>query len=354
MAKNNKQQQDVVEGVVVEDEAVTSAKPAKSTSLWFAIIILLALLVGLSWFIYQEVMKQQSTIATLSTQIENNKTAVLEKDVLQFKNALAQETKTVQQQFNTLNETDAALADKVAEIAVMQQLTSDDVKQKWIISEVEFLLQMANQRISLAGDVENARTALILADQRLKELADPRLYQLRALLADEQLALAAVAKVDIDGLAAQLQSAIDSVDTLKVLTGSEFTAGQTADSTTDIELANNWQDAASNAWQKVRSLVVIRHQQDGSSAIIVPEQRYFLYQNLQLKLETARLALLSGKEAIFHDNLASAQQWLDKYFIGEERDALLQTVTAMQSETIMIDIPDISASLVWLQQKGEL
>ena len=354
MAKNNKQQQDVVEGVVVEDEAVTSEKPAKSTLLWFAIIILLALLVGLSWFIYQEVMKQQSTIATLSTQIENNKTAVLEKDVLQFKNALAQETKTVQQQFNTLNETDAALADKVAEIAEMQQLTSDDVKQKWIISEVEFLLQMANQRISLAGDVENARTALILADQRLKELADPRLYQLRALLADEQLALAAVAKVDIDGLAAQLQSAINSVDTLKVLTGPEFTAGQTADSTTDIELAKNWQDAASNAWQKVRSLVIIRHQQDGSSAIIVPEQRYFLYQNLQLKLETARLALLSGKEAIFHDNLASAQQWLDKYFIGEERDALLQTVTAMQSETIMIDIPDISASLVWLQQKGEL
>ena len=47
-------------------------------------------------------------------------------------------------------------------------------------------------------------------------------------------------------------------------------------------------------------------------------------------------------------------QWLEKYFIGDERDALLQTVTAMQSETITTKLPDISASLIWLQQKGEL
>jgi uroporphyrin-3 C-methyltransferase len=354
MAENDEQQQDVVEGVVVEDEAVTVDKPAKQTLLWFAILILFVLLVGASWFIYQQVMGQKSTLAILSTQVADNKTGTLENEVSLLKKAVEMETKAVQQQINTLIEVDVALAERITEIAEMQQLTDDDVKRKWILSEVKYLLQIANQRILLAGDVENARTALILADQQLKELADPRLYQLRELLADEQLALAAVAKVDIDGLAAQLQSAIESISTLKVLTGPEFTAGQAGDSVTDAEIAESWQVAASNAWQQIRSLVVIRHQQDGSSAIIVPEQRYFLYQNLQLKLETARLALLSHKEAVFHDSLASAQQWLEKYFIGEERDALLQTVTAMQSETIMTDLLDISASLIWLQQKGEL
>ena len=353
MAEND-EQQDVVEGVVVEEEVATVAKPEKQTLLWFAIIILVALLAGLSWFVYQQEAKQQSRLATLSAQVESNKTDSLENTISQFKQAVAKETEAAQQQLNTLIDVDVALADKITEIAEMQQITSDDVRRKWILSEVQFLLKVANQRILLAGDVENARTALILADQQLKELADPRLYQLRALLADEQLALAAVAKVDIDGLAAQLQSAIDSVDTLKVLTGPEFTAGQSADSDSDTQVAENWQAAASNAWQQVRSLVVIRHQQDGSSAIIVPEQRYFLYQNLQLKLESARLALLSRKEAVFHDSLASAEQWLQKYFIGEERDALLQAVTAMQAEKITTDLPDISTSLIWLQQKGEL
>ncbi|MBL1320227.1 MAG: uroporphyrinogen-III C-methyltransferase [Methylophaga sp.] len=354
MAENENQQQDAVEGVVAEEEVMTTAKPAKQTLLWLAIIILLALLAGLSWFAYQEIMKQQATLETLSTLVESNQTDSLKSDISQFKQTLAKESQAALQQANALHDADASLAGKITEIAEMQQLTNDDVKQKWLLSEVKFLLQMANQRMLLAGDVENARTALILADHQLKELADPRLYQLRALLADEQLALAAVAKVDIDGLVAQLQSAIASVDTLKVLTGPEITMGQTTDTDTTNETADNWQAAASNAWQQVRSLVVIRHQQDGSSALIVPEQRYFLYQNLQLKLETARLALLSGRESLFNDSLAAAQQWLQQYFIGEERDALLQTVTAMQAETIITELPDISASLVWLQQKGEL
>ena len=353
MAEND-EQQDVVEGVVVDDDAVTETKAAKQTFLWLVIIILLGLIAAMAWFAYQEAMKQRSTLAELNTELENNQIAPLKADVSQIKQTLEKETQKIQQKVNALNEADAGLADKIAEVSEMQQLTNDDVKRKWILSEVKYLLQMANQRILLADDVENARTALVLADQKLKELADPRLYQLRALLADEQLALASVAKVDIDGLAAQLQSAIDGIRKLKVLTGPEFGAGQTDESNSDGEIAEDWQAAASNAWQQVRSLVVIRHQQDGSSAIIVPEQRYFLYQNLQLKLESARLALLSGNETIFHDSLASAEQWLQKYFIGEERDALLQTVSAMKSEKITVELPDISASLVWLQQKGEL
>jgi uroporphyrin-3 C-methyltransferase len=354
MAENDEQQQDVVEGTVVEDDAVAEIKPAKQTLLWIVIIILLGLMAAMAWFAYQEAMTQRTTLVELNSQVESNLIAPLKSDVSQIKQTLEKETQTIHQKVNALNEADAGLANKIAEVAEMQQLTNDDVKNKWLLSEVQFLLQMANQRILLAGDVENARTALILADQQLKELADLRLYQLRALLADEQLALASVPKVDIDGLAAQLQSAIDSINSLKVLTGPEFAAGQADESNSEGEIAADWKAAASNAWQQVRSLVVIRHQQDGSSAIIVPEQRYFLYQNLQLKLESARLALLSGKEAVFHDSLASAAQWLQKYFIGEERDALLQAVTAMQSETIIVELPDISASLVWLQQKGEL
>ena len=354
MSENDAQQQDVVEGVVVDEEATTEAQPAKQPLVWLAIIILLALLAGLSWFAYQEMMKQRSTLATLSGHVENNKIDTLKSDVSQVKQTLVKETEAAQQQLNVLNEADIALAAKIAEISEMQQLTNDDVKKKWLLSEVQFLLQMANQRILLAGDVENARTALILADHQLKELADPRLYQLRALLADEQLALASVAKIDIDGLAAQLQSAIDSVDTLKVLTGPEVTVGQSTGSDADTAVAEDWQAVASNAWQQVRSLVVIRHQQDGSSAIIVPEQRYYLYQNLKLKLESARLALLSQNEIIFQDSLASVQQWLQKYFIGDERDALSDAITAMQGEQITVELPDISASLVWLQQKGEL
>ena len=77
-----------------------------------------------------------------------------------------------------------------------------------------------------------------------------------------------------------------------------------------------------------------------------------MYQNLRLKLETARLALLERREGSYHDSLTSAEKWLKQYFIGEERDAALATLTALNSETITVTMPDISASLVWLKEKG--
>lgn len=154
-------------------------------------------------------------------------------------------------------------------------------------------------------------------------------------------------------MAVQLQSVMEQVDSLHILMGPELTADETTDSESTSSLPENWQAAMSEAWQEVRSLVVIRHQQDGTAAVLVPEQRYFLYQNLRLKLETARLALLSGRESVFHASLASAEQWLQQYFVGDERDAMLKMVTILQGEQISVVIPDISASLIWLQQKGE-
>ena len=47
------------------------------------------------------------------------------------------------------------------------------------------------------------------------------------------------------------------------------------------------------------------------------------------------------------------QEELKQYFIGEERDAVLMTLAALNSEKITVTMPDISASLVWLKEKGE-
>ena len=220
------------------------------------------------------------------------------------------------------------------------------------MAELKFLLQSANQSALLAGDVDKAKTALDLADQQLKSLADPRLHELRELISDEQLALASVAKVDIDGLAIRLQSAINKVDDLQVLMAPpQANKQQTALATST--LSSGWQATLSQAWQEIKSLVVIRHQEDAPAAVLIPEQRYFLYQNLSLKLESARLSLLSSRETVFHDSLASAEQWLQQYFIGTERDAMLNMLKSMRSETIVVEVPDISASLIWLQQYGD-
>ncbi|PHS70032.1 MAG: hypothetical protein COB23_05110 [Methylophaga sp.] len=347
MEKNEKQQK-IVEDVVASKVESEKAQPVKQTLLWLAIFVLLGLLAGLFWFIQQQQVDTVALIKRLDTVEQSN-------DLSQLKQSIATKAKTTVQLFETLNTIDKDLSNKIDQVAKAQQLTSNDVVYSWTLAEVDFLLQAANQSVLLVGDTENARTALVLADQRLKALADPRLYRLRSLIADEQLALAAVIRVDIEGLAIQLQSAIDTVDSLQILSGPELNTEQVDDSaenTTSV-LPENWQSVLADAWQEVRSLVVIRHQQDGTAAVLVPEQRYFLYQNLQLKLETARAALLLGKETVFYASLASAEQWLQQYFVAEERDAMLVMVKALQAEKITKQLPDISASLIWLQQHGD-
>jgi uroporphyrin-3 C-methyltransferase len=335
--------------VTVENATVQERKPSKPILLWIAILILLILGAGLYWLIEQ----QKMTIAMMAEEVKTSQQTV-EGRLSELGNMVSSGSTTTNQLLENLNSTDVGLAAKIAEVVKVQDMTNDDVKRVWAMAEVEFLLQTASQRVLLANDSEGAKTALALADEKLKDLADPRLYRLRAILADEQLALSSVAKVDVDGLAVRLQSVLDKVDEIDVLMAPDVAARSKQEDAGSTETApTDWKGGLIAAWEQIRSLVVIRHQHDGSAAILVPEERYFLYQNLRLKLETARLALLAGREAVYHDSLTSAEKWLMQYFTGEQRDAVLATLKALNSEKITVAMPDISGSLAWLKDKGD-
>lgn len=354
MEKNNKQPVNTPEEKLQKETGLPEKQPierSKFVLVWLAVVILFGLVAGSFWFLQQQLNTQKLKTTILSQDASSaeqlqNKVSLLEQSVN------TAET-TTEQRLTGLDTANVSLLDKVDELSKAEGLTNDDVLRSWVLAELKFLLQSANQSTLLAGDVDKARAALALADQQLKVLTDPRLHELRALIADEQLALASVAKVDVDGLAMQLRSAINRVDDLHVLMDPEINQQDGQNTAAETLSSQTWQTTLSHVWQEIKSLVVIRHQQDAAVAVLVPEQRYFLYQNLRLKLESANLALLSAKETTFHDNLTSAEQWLQQYFIGPERDAMVDMLQNMKSETIVVDMPDISASLVWLRHYGD-
>lgn len=350
MEKNSKQKDNAKEVTPQADTEALDKKPverSKSSLVWVAIIILLALIAGSFGYLQQQLKKIEipaTTQQTLSTEPLDNKMAELTQ-------AVSNDRASMEQRLSALTAANSTLSEKVDELTKTLEQPNDDGLGSWVLAEIEFLLQTANQSALLAGDLDKAQAALMLADQQLKSLTDPRLRELRSLIAGEKLALASVAKVDIDGLAMQLQSALNKVEQLHILMGPQVGQDEVDNST--VVSSSSWQKALSQAWQQIKSLVVIRHQEDAAVAVLVPEQRYFLYQNLSLKLESARLALLSGRESVFHDSLASAERWLQQYFIGPERDAMLDMLKTIQLEKIAVEVPDISASLIWLQQYGE-
>lgn len=331
-------------------EQKTKTKPAKvkpnwprlrRNAAWLVLFLLVLVPATLAlWWSYQQqqnldVLNQQS--ATLTT---------LESDIAVLSRVQKRNELTLQK----LSDAQLQQAQAIADLQQREPLTDKQLRLRWTLQEVDYLLQLANQRATLANDAAGARQALQLADEKLRDLNDYRLQALRQQIADEQLALNAVVTTDITGIAADLQSAINAIDALRVVKGpKQFTKDPMANTGVDLTSRAGWQNAISDIWQQIRSLVVIRQQQDATQAVLIPEQRYFLYQNLRLKLETARFALLSGKQSIYDSSLQTSIDWLRRYFVGEQRDAMLASLESLKSEQIEVALPDISGSLRWLQ-----
>lgn len=338
MAETNeiKQQAIEAEAVGLDDKF---QKRVSNIFIWVILIVLIVVNSGLAWFWFQQKKLNDDVTITLNSLTQaidqSEQTAALESTKAQ-----------INEQLTLLANEQKQLSEKLDVLSDSQTLSGADVKQFWTLSEVEYLLNIANQRVVLASDIVGAQAALTMADDLVKGLNEHRLSPLREIIAQEQLALASVAKPDIEGIAFKLQSAINAVDSLQVLMAAPVTETEQELSVLDV---NDWNGIASSAWQQIKSLVVIRHQQDGSAAVLVPEQRYFLYQNLTLKLETAQLALLSGKNSVFESSLASAAEWLTTYFVGDKRDVLLAMIRQLESETITVELPDISGSVTWLK-----
>ncbi len=320
-----------------ENESVPTSGQAV---FWVGLLIVLGLMAGgLYWLWQQQQLMQQTLeqkiIAATPAPVD---ISGLEQQITDWKTAITQ-------QLETLSDAQKALTQELATVKESQQMTKADIEYHWAIKSIEYLLEVANQRVLLAQDAQGALAAITLADERIEALSDQRLFPLRDILAKEMLALKAVNVPDIAGMALQLNALINKVDSLQVLYAPPVNKGQN-DTTGTMQ---NWQGTLEKAWQEVKSLVVIRHQQEGDAAVLVPEQRYFLYQNLKLKLEAARVALLLKQDTIYKDSLRTAQTWLSQYFIGDTRDAMVQTVTDLAQKNIKVDLPDISASLTWIR-----
>jgi uroporphyrin-3 C-methyltransferase len=305
---------------------------------WIALAVLLLLLIAAGGWLYQQINSQQQQQAERFTSLEDE-LATVQSDYSRQQRELSKLIEQLQAQ-----------SDKLEEFISRETLTSDELKRTWALQEIQYLLNVANQRALLAHDVDGAIRALNMADKQIQALSDYRLHPLRALIAEEVMDLEALADIDTAGIAIKLQTAANHVQTLRVKKGPEVELDESESLSSAAQVDAGWKQALEDIWQQMRSLVVIRHDQTGEAAVLVPEQRYFLYQNLRLQLESARLALLNADNDNYQHSLQTAIDWLQQYFTGDQRDAMLNTLKQLQDSQINISIPDISGSLNWLEE----
>lgn len=226
---------------------------------------------------------------------------------------------------------------------------------QWMIAETEYLLRIANHRLNLARDTLTARTALELADQRLRDTQDPGWAGVRAQIARDIAQLSTFEAPDIAGLSARLSATIEQVPALRIARATIGAERTLPDKVAREPDERSWETLIEDLWAGFKDAVRIRERDQPVAAMLAPENQFFLYENLKLQLEAARLGLARADQPEFRNNLLTAVAWIAEHFTADSvSQALVSTLTELAAIDIHPPLPDVSQSLRALTVRQQL
>ncbi len=318
----------------------------------------------------QRVDSTEQSVATIESTSNNSlsKAETLNSRVSslegQVNSGLSQIKQNVNSELSQLKQNAVSTQSQLQQINAAIDKLNETLKKKhddeWLAAEARHLIKIANHQAQLNYNPKAAMAALEAADQRLRDAADPALLEVRKSLTDNIIALRGVSELDITGIALTLNQLENRVAQLSFTSAvgkpaTEHTATTEA-SGADISSVDGF---FAKIWGEIKGLVSVRHDDSKTtSAMLPPGQQFFLQQNLRLKLETARLALLQRDTQTFQDTLATANQWLKTYFDTDTTAVanMINSLAPYEKLDLQPAIPDISSSLraldSWQQQRN--
>lgn len=226
---------------------------------------------------------------------------------------------------------------------------SDGARDAWLIAEAEYYMQIANAQLQLANNPQLAALALGMADERVVQMGNPALIDVRRTISDELAALDVMEKPDIAGATLTLASLARVVESLPLASASRIVGEEQA--SVDEE-ASGMKRAWSSMKNAMSGLVKVTPPDQAKLALMSPNAEFFLRSNLALQLQSARLALLRGEQAVFEQALDDTSALMTQYFDGESAQvaSAQETLVEIRSNVFTSAAPDISGSLQLLRQ----
>ncbi|MGB5062794.1 MAG: uroporphyrinogen-III C-methyltransferase [Candidatus Competibacter sp.] len=219
------------------------------------------------------------------------------------------------------------------------------------LAEADFLLRLADAKLKLERNVPAARLALETAQKRLKAVNENGLAPLRTMLGEAIASLRGVKLPDFSGLAHKILELEKDADALPLKLNSgvpdiKNRVKPAAGVTVSDDANRPWWDRTTEAvWNQFKDIVVIRRERNEAPPLIAREEEYFLRQNLQLELESMRMALLGDDAQAFQDSYQQIRDWIEKYFDTQDPRVatFLAELQALQAVQFNPYIPDLTS-----------
>jgi len=357
-------------------QTITVPKKDKSGLFATVIIILVLILSGVGYFFLQQLRFQQvgldgeldredkqileigkqmtnlqsqmgtmqSQMASLQTSIANRESK-FERELAEFKSHHG----------GRLDATKEQLQESIGGIHTLLGRTRGD----WMVADARYLLTVANQRLHLVGDVKTSLVALKAADERLRESGNPGVFKVRESIAREITVLKEIEPLDVVGLSVKIRILQDQIAGLPVLLPH---SGQVAKETPKVvaekkdRQISSFDDLMDVVSDDISGLVVMRRSNKAVDAVLTPDEVRLIREELNVKLEFLRIAVIRTDSKLYMESLNDAEQWLAENFRTDaaETKAFKADLEKLAEISLKVDYPDISKSLNQLQNVASL
>lgn len=227
------------------------------------------------------------------------------------------------------------------------------LRKDWLLAEAEYLIKLASHRLLLEQDVKTAITAMEGANTRLAEVGDPSLLTVRKQISQDIQRLKSVPSIDIAGISLTLSSLVQTVNNLPMqVPDPDAIRERIKERTPEKREVDGWQGFFAAIWRDLKNLVVIRNHEQPVQPMLTADQQFFLIQNLQLRLEQARLALLQGETGVYQERLQEIEKWIPLYFDTKHplTKSTLDTIAKLRKQDITPELPNLTRSYEQLEK----
>ena len=265
-----------------------------------------------------------------------------------------QQSQEGQQQRKELDAVAGALADMSSRIVTAEQ--------EWQLNEINYLLELAHQRLILTGDTNLTQKALLIADDRLSGFVSPEILEIRRSISDDLKKINELSVSDFSATAIDLSTLIYKIAELPLKGDNARPSWENVQleegsepATTAIEKSdqNNWLVWAKEIFGDVSRLVQIRRVDQTQLPKLESSQRFLAYENLRLQLLAGQLALLQRDQGVFEASIQQSRVWLIAYF--EALDAAVVSFDRRLVEISEIqfawEVPSISKTLDLMREE---
>ena len=234
------------------------------------------------------------------------------------------------------------------------------------LSEVEQLISIAKRQLYLLGNVKGASIALSQAIELLEGTDKPSLLNLRTALEKDLSEIKALPSDDLLRLAISLDSVVNSVESLPLLSSVQATTDQTLAEMTEEPVENTaaeqtaataaaqddaatqqgferaWetiQSVAKTMWYDIKSLVEVTKVNSPEVLLLSNRQETDLRNTLRLSLLNARISLLSRQGSLLKSDLERSSNLLNTYFDTK-------AIQVQRAQSILAEIKEVQLDLV--------